>query len=131
MEFRSSDFGATPGEDEQINPGRWGKLLAEFLSAELASRGFEPTGLVAEDWGWCLTLKNEKFPLRVGCGNYEEYPDGFLVFIEPSKPYVRKLFTKVDTQPTVAAVADALDEILKSRSGIHGLSWWQSDPPGR
>jgi len=34
VEFRSSRFPPYDGEEEQINPGLWGKRLAEYLGAE-------------------------------------------------------------------------------------------------
>jgi hypothetical protein len=41
VEFRSDAFPARPGEEQQINPGRWGAALVEYLKQELASRGYE------------------------------------------------------------------------------------------
>jgi hypothetical protein len=118
------------GEDQQVNPGRWGKSLAEYLRAELAVRG-EPGGSpYAEDWGWAVPLENEAFPLWVGCGNYEEYPDGFLCFIEPSKPSIRKLFRKIDTTQRIARVADALEAALKAHPGVHSIRWWSENEAG-
>lgn len=129
VEFRTSEFSALAGEAEQVNPGRWGKQLAAYLAGELAKRGYESTGLVAEDWGWSVRLKNDAFPLWLGCGNYEEYPDGFLVFIEPSKPFLRRLFRKIDARPTVDRLTNALDSILESNPSFHDISWWQGDAP--
>ena len=41
IEFRSSKFPPYEGEEEQINPGLWGKRLAEYLVQKLAERGIE------------------------------------------------------------------------------------------
>jgi hypothetical protein len=124
VEFRSDAFPAQPGEEEQINPGRWGKSLAAFLRTELTKAGLTGGEAYPEDWGWAIPIDNEEFRLFVGCGNYQEYPDGFLCFVDPSKPHVRKLFKKIDTTARVAAVADALDKILAARPGVHSLRWW-------
>lgn len=130
VEFRSEAFPAAPGEDSEINPGRWGKALADYLRAELTSRG-EPGGApYGEDWGWAVPLQSEDFPLWVGCGNYEEYPDGFLCFIEPSKPTVRRLFRKIDTTKRVARVADALDAALRAHPEVRDIRWWSEDEVG-
>jgi len=99
VEFRSDAFPAMPGETEHVNDGRWGRRLADHLAAQLALRGFGSSHVSAEDWGWMVGLENDKFPLWVGCGNCEEHPDGFLVFIEPSKPFVRRRLRKIDTRP--------------------------------
>ena len=91
VEFRSDRFPAYDGEEQQVNPGRWGRRLAEFLRDNLRKEGFQAQELVAEDWGWMLPIENDQFPLWIGCGNYEEYADGFLCFIEPHTPFVRRL----------------------------------------
>jgi hypothetical protein len=131
LEFRSSAFPAQPGEEERINAGRWGQLLAEYLRAELTKRGLPGGAPFTEDWGWCVPLENEAFSLWLGCGNYEEYPDGFLCFIEPRKPYVRKLFSKIDTTVRVEEVAAALESALRGHSDVRELRWWTDAEVGR
>ena len=39
VEFRSSKFPPYEGEEEQINPGLWGKRLAEYLARKQADKG--------------------------------------------------------------------------------------------
>jgi hypothetical protein len=124
LEFRSTEFPAYPDEEEEINPGRFGRRLTEFLVAELPRTGFEIANVNAEDWGWRIDLKHDGFPLWIGCGNYEAYEDGFLCFIEPSKPYVRRLFKRVSTTSSVDRLATSLDSIIRSSDkGLH-LRWW-------
>jgi hypothetical protein len=130
LEFRSDAFPPQRGEEEQINPGRWGKALADYLRAQLTSRGLPGGDPYAEDWGWGIPLDNAAFSLWVGCGNYEEYPDGFLCFIEPRKPLVRKLFSKIDTTAKVEEVASALEAALKSHPGVRELRWWSESEAG-
>jgi hypothetical protein len=125
VEFRSSAFPAQPGEEEEINPGQWGKALAEYLRTEFSKRGLVGGQPYAEDWGWAVPIDNDAFPVWVGCGNYEEFENGFLCFIEPSKPVVRKLFSKIDTTAKVAQVADALHSALSAHNGVKDLRWWE------
>ena len=123
VEFRSAAFPAYEGEEESINPGRWGKRLAEFLQQKLTEENI-PTGeIYFEDWGVALPIKNEAFPLWIGCGNLDETEDGFVCFIEPSKPYVRHWFRKIDTVPTVTRLSETLDRILRSRPEIRDVTW--------
>jgi hypothetical protein len=123
VEFRSEKFPAQPGED--INPGLWGKSLAEYLSRELQALGIEVGEIDPEDWGWRISLQRTPFPMWIGCGHYQEYPDGYLVFIEPSKPVIRQgLLKKIDTTAEVSRIADALDKILGSDPDIHQVRWW-------
>src|SRR5215467_1066330 len=95
LEFVSTSFSALPEDDGQVNPVSNGKRLAEFLSGELPRHGFAVTGMNPEDWGWRIDLEHRDFPLWVGCGGYPEYQNGFLCFIEPSRPFVRRFFRKL------------------------------------
>ncbi|SPE35234.1 conserved hypothetical protein [Candidatus Sulfopaludibacter sp. SbA3] len=124
VEFRSDRFPAYGGEEQQINPGRWGKRPAEFLWDNLRTEGFDTEEPIAEDWGWVILVANEHFRLWIGCANYEEYPDGFLCFIEPHTPFVRKLLRKIDTRAVVASLQRALDKILSEAVGIREKRWW-------
>jgi hypothetical protein len=127
VEFRSDKFPAYENEQQHINLGRYGKRVAEFLAAGLRLHGFEPEELIAEDWGWVVPMKNDDFKLWIGCGNYEEYPDGFLCFIEPHTPVIRKLFKKIDTQPRVEALHKAMDAVFSESAGIRDKKWWTHD----
>ena len=128
VEFKSDDFPAYPDEKEQINPDLWGKRLAEFLVPQLQNHGIQTGEIYLEDWGWAIPLPNDKFKMWIGCGRYQEYPDGYLVFIEPSKPIISKfLFQKIDTTSDVSRVSDALDKTLNSHSGIRDIRWWSED----
>jgi len=63
VEFRSDKFPPYDGEQKEINPGLWGKRLAEYLQNNLAHYGVKVTGIGSEDWGWMVELENEEFPL--------------------------------------------------------------------
>ncbi len=107
-----------------MNPGRWGKRLAEFLRDNLRKEGFETKRPIADDWGWVLPVANDPFRLWIGCGRYQEYSDGFLCFIEPHTPFVRKLFRKIDIQARVESLQRAIDKILSEADGIREKRWW-------
>ena len=127
VEFRSSAFPPYDGEEEEVNPGMWGKRLAEYLQERLRAEGVETGKIYPEDWGWGIPVRNDAFSLWIGCGHQEEGDDAFLCFIEPSKPLVRRLFRKVSTTADVARVADALDRILTRDPEIRGVRWWADD----
>ena len=118
MEFYSFEFPPYPEEEGLINPGRFGKRLAEHLCSSLSQQGFAVGKLRREDWGWVIPIKNELFPLWIGCGNYGEFENGFLCFIEPSKPFIRRWFKKIDTRDVVEKLATAIEESLFNSPGI-------------
>jgi hypothetical protein len=123
VEFLSDNFPSYENEEEQINPGRYGKRLADFLAEGLSAYGFNVRCVGAEDWGWMVELENEAFPLWVGCGNDEEVDNGFLCFIEPSTPIVRKWFSKIDTTSTVERLATAIEALLQGGGKVSNLCW--------
>ena len=57
--FRSDKFPPCDGEQEEINPGVWGRRLAEYLQKNLPHHGVKVTGIGPEDWGWMVELENE------------------------------------------------------------------------
>jgi hypothetical protein len=80
-----------------------------------------------EDWGYLVPLEAERFPISIACGNYPEYPDGFLCFLKPSTPRIRRWFRTIDTTADLERVAAALDALLRSDADIYGVRWWSEE----
>lgn len=78
--FRSAQFPPYEGEEAKINPGLWGKRLAEYLVERLAAKGIVTGEMVAEDWGWYVPVQNEGFKLAICCGHQDGDDDEFLCF---------------------------------------------------
>ncbi|WP_315777138.1 MULTISPECIES: hypothetical protein [unclassified Bradyrhizobium] len=131
LEFVSTAFPPEPGEDELVNPGLYGKRLAEFLSEELPRHDFTVSRMTPEDWGWRIDLENSEFPIWLGCGHYQEHENGFLCFIEPSHPFVRRLLKKIPTTDTVDRLAGALQMILERSGKVQQMRWWTEDEAPR
>lgn len=129
VEFRSDAFLPYEGEEDEIYPGRFGKRLAEFLHAGLNQNGFEAGEPFAEDWGWIVPISNSEFSLWIGVGNYDEYPeDGFLCFIEPHQPRIRKwLFWTIDTSERISALQLAMNRVPTANPAIRDVKWWTYD----
>ncbi len=127
FEFRSDKFPPYEGEEEQINPGLWGKRLAEFVKAKLAASGIATGEIIMEDWGCLLPVNNEAFALSVACGHQNGDADEFLCFIEPSTPVIRKWFRKIDTTQDVGRLSAALEEIFQGDPDIRELRCSTSD----
>lgn len=61
FEFRSSNFPPYEGEEERINPGLWGRRLAEYLVEKLEEKGIATEKMIAEDWGWYIPVQTKDF----------------------------------------------------------------------
>ena len=83
--FKSDLFPPCDGEDEEVNSGRYGKKLAEYIHGEIQKYGIEVEDIYSEDWGWAVSVKNKDFPVWIGCGNYEEYKNVFFVLYRTFK----------------------------------------------
>ena len=126
LEFKSARLA---GGANSINPNIYGGKLAEFLDRRFRALGYSG-GVIEEDWGWMIALTSGPFKLWLGCASYDN--DGeWLVFIEPSKPFVRRLFSKTDTRPAVEKVATELETIVREAGDAAELRWWSDEESGR
>lgn len=121
--FRSDKFPPYDGEQEQINPGLWGKRLAEYFVEKLEVTGIETEEIFAEDWGWYIPIKNEGFRLGICCGHQNGEDDEFLCFTEPDKPIVRKLFKKIDATAQLSRLVAVMEKILAEDPEIRNVEW--------
>ncbi|MCC6924864.1 hypothetical protein [Novosphingobium sp.] len=129
LEFNSTLFEEPEGVGNTYNPEIQGAKLADFLSREFKALGYSGA-IIEEDWGWMVDLGGEQFPTWLGCASYSS-PNGWLVFIEPSQPFVRKWLKKIDTQPAVTRIAEQLETLLTTKGGATGLNWWSDQDSGR
>ena len=123
VEFRSSRFPPYEGEDELINPGLWGRRLAEYLVERLAEKDIETAGMIGEDWGWYVPVLVQGIKLAICCGH--QYGDDyeFLVFTDPGPPVFRKFFRKIDATPQLTRLTEALQQILAADPDIRDVVW--------
>lgn len=123
--FTSSIFKVEPGEDDEINPGRYGRQLALWLKGRLEERGYNVEPVIAEDWGRCLMLSRQPFALWVGCGNVDSLDDEgessemvWHCFPVVEVPFFKRIFSKPDTGPALQKLDSDLKEILASETTI-------------
>jgi hypothetical protein len=127
VEFRSSKFPPYDGEEDQINPGQWGKRLAQYLAQQLSEKGILTKPIIAEDWGWYIPIQNNGFRLAICCGHQIGDDDQFLCFTDPSTPVFRKFFKKIDATAQLTRLTDAMRQILSSDPDIKEVVWSEPD----
>ncbi len=125
--FRSSKFPSYEGEEDEINPGLWGRRLAEHLAASLRTRGFACGTPIAEDWGYFLPVTIDGQRLALCCGHQNGDDDEFLIFTNPSKPRVWRWFRQIDLSPQLSALTQALATVLESDTDIHSIAWSETE----
>lgn len=120
VEFRSRELLDTLPDEGTPR----GENVARLLCQHLPDSGFSIKEIDWEDWGWRIQLIHSAFPLWIGCGHYEEYPDGHLCFIRPSKPYIRRWFKRISTEEAVEQLASAIEQVLRNSGKVTHLRWW-------
>jgi len=121
--FRSNKFPAYEGEEEQINPGLWGKRLSEYLVEKLGEKGIQTGEPIAEDWGYYIPVTNDGFRLAICCGHQNGDDDEFLCFTDPSTPLVKKWFKKIDATGQLTRLTNAMQQILAADPEIRDVVW--------
>lgn len=124
--FRAGKFPPYDGEQEQINPGLWGKRLAEYFVEKLKGTEIETQEIIPEDWGWYIPIKNDGFRLAICCGHQDGDDDEFLCFTEPSTPIIKKWFKKIDATEQLNSLVAAMDKILRVDPEIRNVEWADS-----
>ena len=81
LEFESSAFAVIPGEDEETNPGIYGKALAHWMAEQLRAAGFPVGEVVAEDFGWCVPVSSSPHRLYVVCSSTGATPQHWRAFV--------------------------------------------------
>lgn len=123
VEFRSSKFPPYEGEDEEINPGLWGKRLAEYFLSELPKHGVKPEGVIAEDWGYFLPIESQGAAHALCCGHQYGGNDEFLCFTDPQQPVTRRMFKKIDTTQELQRLVNAVDQVPQDDPDISDIVW--------
>lgn len=121
LEFESSAFAVIPGEDEETNPGIYGKALARWLAEQLRGAGFSPGEVIAEDFGWCVPVQSERHSLYVACASTGEKVQEWRVFAFAEGGVMARLSGKDRRADALAALYAAVRRCLESAPSVHGL----------
>jgi len=80
-------------------------------------------GLKLETPGFDLGYNQNRRPLWIGCARSDNSENDFQCFIEPSKPFVRKWFSKIEAGPIEKKLAAALEAVLLQSGKVSQLGW--------
>jgi hypothetical protein len=131
--FRSTLFCLEPGEEEEINPGRYGRHLANWLRDQLSRLGYTEAKVDQEDWGRRIVVFTQPYEVSIGCGNMDDEPEDdydpyasperitWHCFVEGKPPLLNRLFGKSNT-PLVDEVEAKLRTLLERTPGITMVS---------
>jgi hypothetical protein len=92
IHFRSSRFAIEPGEDQETNPGIFGRALASWLAEQLAARGWRIKGCIAEDFGRVVEVEHARFGTFVACASGHDGADSWQAFAFVEGGGIRGIF---------------------------------------
>ena len=121
LEFESSAFPVIPGEDEETNPGIYGKALAQWLAEHLRAAGFPAGNVIAEDFGWCVPVESQPHSLYVACASTGEKADQWRVFAFAEGGAMARLLGKDRSAESLASLFAAVRRCLESAPTVRGL----------
>lgn len=113
FEFRSDKFPPYDGEEDQLNPGIWGRRLAEYLVEKLSEANIETAEMMAQDWGWYIPIGNERLGWRFVAA-IQDADDGFSCFTDPNTPIFRRGFKKIDATADFTRLTETLHQIRRA-----------------
>ncbi|PTU75181.1 hypothetical protein [Pseudomonas mangrovi] len=121
--FTTDFFKPIPGEDEQTNPGRFGKALAEWLAERLKERGVSVEGVIPEDFGWVIMVVRKPFMLWLGCGNTDGSTTEWSVFPVAEPSLMQRLFRRIDPTSEVEKLKAHVAELVPLIPGVSNVIW--------
>lgn len=123
VEFSSNFFSPIAGEEEQTNPGIYGKALAQWVFENLPKHGVKTGKVLPEDWGWVVTVPDNDFFLWIGCSNVDETEGRWRCIVEAEFGWFKKLFRLADPQKARSRAAEGLDRLLRSAEHVKDIQW--------
>ncbi|EXS29730.1 hypothetical protein J690_0985 [Acinetobacter sp. 742879] len=102
--------------------------IAQYIFSILKNRYHLNVELYSESWGWEIEIPLAEITMYLGISVYEEYSNGFAIFISPNTPILRKfLFRKIDITHHIMVLQNYINIILKSHPGIFDVMWWEEN----
>lgn len=121
--FTSDFFKPVAGEEEETNPGRFGRALAEWLAAQLKKRGVSVEGVIPEDFGWLVMVSRKPCMLWLACGNTDGSATEWSVYLAAELSILQRLLKGVDPASEIERLRTHLAELVPSIPGVANVVW--------
>ena len=121
LTFESVAFPVAKGEDEETNPGIFGRSLAEWLSKQLKQRGVPTTGVIAEDFGWCVAVASDADKLYVACSSANDSETSWQVFAFSDSGLFKRFLGKNKSSEALGELHRTVKQILGENPAVRAL----------
>ena len=119
--FRSQAFPPIAGEDEETNPGIYGRALAQWLAAQLPTFGWRVKRCIAEDFGRLVEVEDPRFRLYVACANGHDGDDSWQAFTFAEGGGLFGMFSKSEKQQLADRLLDDVERALRNDSNARDV----------
>ncbi len=134
--FESNKFQSTLAEQDEshedfINPGIYGRELANYLMTELQVHKYRVCFHCPEDWGYWIEIEHDRgYTLGFGCSNIDHVDPNInlnlhRVFVTPDKSVIRPMkhwFRKVNVHKDVEKLVATIGAILSCDEQISNIA---------
>lgn len=121
LEFASSDYPVTPGEDSETNPGIYGKALAHWLAEQLRTADVLAGDVVAEDFGWCIPVQSSPHSLYVVCASTSDDAGEWRVFAFAEGGIVARLLGRDRSVEALTELYCIVKSCIEQAPGTHHM----------
>lgn len=121
LSFESTAFPVAEGEDEETNPGLFGRSLAEWLSSQLKERGVATSAVVPEDFGWCIPVAERSAKLYVACSSADGKATSWQVFAFSEGSVLGRFLGNNKSAEALGNLHRMLKDILGESGQVSGL----------
>lgn len=121
LTFTSSAFAVVPGEDEYTNPGIYGQALAQWIAERLRARGLDAGDAFAEDFGWCVPVRQPPHVIHVACAGDEDREFGWQVFCFVEDGLLARIRRRGESAEALARVFGELKDTLAAAPEVKDL----------
>lgn len=116
--IKSNLFPSYPNEEDDINPGRFGKKLAEFIKMLLEDSDIKATDLYPTDACYELRIVQSDFGIYITVGNIDGEENIFLIYIESKISLFKRLFKKISTENMIRHIYSIIIKEIKNNKNI-------------
>jgi len=121
--FTSSAFPVEPGEDQETNPGIYGRALAAWVAQKLRDRGVAVVEVLAEDFGRIVIVRREPYMLWVGCASIDDSPNQWQMFIALELGLFGRLLHRKEGQEELDRLREHFRAIVVEIPGVTDVAW--------
>ncbi|MBB3953458.1 hypothetical protein [Novosphingobium sediminicola] len=116
--------GEEPWEDiDEVNPGLFGRRLADFVVRGLCAAGIAADEPGVEDYGWWVNLPGWGHRSFLVCTGGWGEPGQFHITFYPAKPKVWCWWRFVDARPCNEQMTQAVEKLMRESGLVRDMTW--------